>query len=113
MEHAYPYARTLSADQVRIVGIDVAPDAVVWLADELVAAGHSATAAALLEAGVRRPETVPLSSEDKDAILQVLTASRALTNAPDALVELRVKLMECAGGVLDVSGGVTSVSSEP
>ena len=105
MEHAYPYARTLSADQVRIAGIDITPEVVVWLADELVAAGHSATAAALLEAGVHSPETVPLSWEDTDAILQVLSTRRALTNAPEALVELRVKLMERANGVLEGGGG--------
>jgi len=98
---------------VRIAGIDIAPAVVVWLADERVAAGHRATAAALLEAGVYSPETVPLSREDTNAILQVLTTSRALTNAPDALVELRVELMEHVRGALDGSGGVASVSSEP
>jgi hypothetical protein len=91
----------LSAYAVKIDGVAVAPDAVVWLADEQVAAAHSATAARLLEASSDRPETVRLKPKDADAILKVLTILPVLTNPPEALVELRVKLMERANGVLE------------
>jgi hypothetical protein len=91
----------VSAHGVKIDGVDIAPDAVVWLADELVAAGHSATAARLLEASIDRPETVRLKPKDADAILKVLAILPVLTNPPEALVDLRVKLMERADGVLE------------
>jgi hypothetical protein len=91
----------LSTYAVKIDGVDIAPDAVVWLADELVAAGHSATAARLLEASIHRPETVRLKPKDGDAILKVLTILPALTNPPQALVELRVKLNERASRALE------------
>jgi len=86
---------------ITIGGADIAPDAVVWLADELVAAGHGATAARLLEASIHRSETVRLKPKDADAILKVLTILPALTNPREALVELRVKLTERASGVLE------------
>jgi hypothetical protein len=82
----------LSAHAVKIEGVDIAPDAVVWLSDELVAAGHGATAARLLEASINCPETVRLKPKDADANLKVLTIFPALTNPPKALVEIRVKL---------------------
>ena len=91
----------MSAYAVKIDGVAVAPDAVVWLADELVAAGHGATAARLLEASIHRPETGRLKPKDADAILTVLTILPALTNPPEALVELRIKLTARASGVLD------------
>ena len=91
----------MNASAVKIDGVDIAPDAVVWLADELVAAGHGATAARLLEASIDRPETVLLKPKDADAILKVLTILPALTNPPEALVELRVKLTERVRGVLE------------
>jgi hypothetical protein len=99
--HAHPYAGALSAYAVRIDGVDIPPDAVVWLADELVAAGHGAAAARLLEASLDCPETVRPKPKDADAILEVLTILPALTNPPEALVELRLKLRERVGGVLE------------
>jgi hypothetical protein len=91
----------LSTYAVNIDGVDLAPDAVVWLADELVAAGHSAAAARLLEASIARPQTVRLKPKDADAILKVLTILPALTHPPEDLVELRVKLTARASGVLE------------
>ena len=79
---------------VKIDGVDIAPDAVVWLADELVAAGHSATAVRLFDASIDRFETVRLQPKDADAILKVLTILPVLTNPPEAPVDLRVTLME-------------------
>ncbi len=86
---------------MKIAGIDIAPATLVWLGDELVAAGHNATAAALLEAGVQNHKSFSLTPEDTDAILQVLTILPVLNNPPAPLVELRVSLMEVGGGVLD------------
>ena len=91
----------MNAYAVNIAGVEIAPDAVVWVADELVAAGHSATAARLLEASIDRPETVRLKPKDAEAILKVLAILPALTNPAEALVELRVKLTEHARGVLE------------
>ena len=91
----------MSASAVTIDGVDIAPDAVVWVADELVAAGHSATGARLLDASIDRPETVRLKPKDADAILKALTILPVLTNPPEALVDLRLKLMERATGVLE------------
>jgi len=54
---------------VKIAGIDIAPAEIVWLGDEPVARGHSATAAALLEAGVQNPESFSLTPEDTDTIV--------------------------------------------
>jgi len=86
---------------ITIGGVDIAPDAVVWVPDELVAAGHGATAVRLLEASIHHPQTVRLKRKDADAILKVLTILPALTNPPEALMKLRVKLTERASGVLE------------
>ena len=72
----------MSAYAVKSDGVDIAPDAVVWLADELVAAGHGPTAARLLEACIHHPETVRLEPKDADAILKVLTNLPASSARP-------------------------------
>ena len=84
---------------MKIAGIDIAPAEIVWLGDEPVARGHSATAAALLEADVQNEESFSLMPEDTDAILEVLTALPVLNDPPAPLVELRVSLMEVGAGV--------------
>jgi hypothetical protein len=70
-----------------IAGIEVAPPHIVWLADELIAAGNPGTAATLLNADADA-HSIELTAGDREALLQVLE------DPPEELVELREALLD-------------------
>jgi len=72
---------------VEIAGIEIDGLAVLGLAERLVHAGHSDTAALLLTAQTSRDEHLGLTVEHREAVLAVLR------DPPDGLRELRAALM--------------------
>jgi hypothetical protein len=85
-----------SVAHVRLAGVSVASRDVALLAELLLAAGCEDTADVLLLALDAEQDLVPLSVEDREAILRVLE------DPPPALAELRgVLLAEHKGRVRD------------
>jgi hypothetical protein len=76
-----------SVAQVRLAGVSVANQDVAFLAELLLAAGFEGTADMLLLALDAEQDLVPLSVEDREAMLRVLD------DPPDALAELRTVLL--------------------
>ena len=66
----------------------MAPYYIVWLADELIAAGYPGTATALLHADADAMQSIALTAHDREALLQVLE------DPPEELGELRDALLD-------------------
>ena len=62
-----------------IAGVEIAPHHIVWLADELFAAGHPGTAATLLHADAK--QSIALTALDREALLQLLEELGELRDA--------------------------------